>query len=731
MSIQERIDLVGNVSAQARAWMRDINALAASTRALNRAQSVGSSSGGGGGRGSARVAAQSAEAKQLQSIYKAEQNAKSDFDRNMARNDRTAAQGASATATAEKAKKKELDALYKAELKAKTDFEKNMSKHDKEAAKASKSTKGKGPALPRQEVGGLGGILNSAVGNLGAAAGAAAMSALAGMLSSMASTFIAAQVFRENTLAGLTILQKSGTEAKKTWEESFKIARETGSTQQQTMAGIQGMMATGFKKQEAVELFKLMSALSVVNPTANLEGITRAISQIKNTGKLQGDELLQLADAGVSVDAVYDALAKKLGKTREQIIKMQSAGEIKSDVAIQAIKEAMEGTVGGKDKVAEVLKKRANSWQAILGRLQAAPFTFMSGLDKLDPAKSEKLKESLKSLTDMLDPSTEKGARFAAAMGNMLNIISGPGLEAFEKIVTKTGEAAEKFNEASAAASGFSSTLDGIKSKSGGIIDVPQMTGLNSQGLLDSLLGPLYSIPRKLYDLASEAGTSGGDIMTGLAEGMLAGAMGPINSIIAMGAYVFEAIGEFGGQMTSAGYDMAAGLAGGIASGASAAIDAAVSMASGALAAAKSVLGIASPSKAFKKEIGKQLPAGTAGGIYANMGVVEKAAAYMGTTALGTTQQAVNDNMATVQRAASVTGGGASETQRTLPWVGHAMKDAGVGSGSTSNFLGGMKVNAPITMSGSDATPQQVQQHLEAQIQRGVQNFMNKTATAA
>ena len=69
-------------------------------------------------------------------------------------------------------------------------------------------------------------------------------------------------------------------------------------------------------------------------------------------------------------------------------------------------------------------------------------------------------------------------------------------------------------------------------------------------------------------------------------------------------------------------------------------------------------------------------------------------------------------------------------TQRALPYTGDAMAQrfAANGVGSTANYLGGMRINAPISMSGGDATPQSVQMQLESMVQRGVQNFMNKAA---
>ena len=65
----------------------------------------------------------------------------------------------------------------------------------------------------------------------------------------------------------------------------------------------------------------------------------------------------------------------------------------------------------------------------------------------------------------------------------------------------------------------------------------------------------------------------------------------------------------------AAGYNMSLGVGRGISSGQSSAISAAISMARAALAAAKKELGIHSPSRKFKAEVGEQISKGTAFGI--------------------------------------------------------------------------------------------------------------------
>lgn len=81
------------------------------------------------------------------------------------------------------------------------------------------------------------------------------------------------------------------------------------------------------------------------------------------------------------------------------------------------------------------------------------------------------------------------------------------------------------------------------------------------------------------------------------------------------------------GQFAQAGRNLIAGIARGIASGAGAVVEAAKNAARSALDAAKSFLGIHSPSTVFRDQVGKMISAGAAEGIEAGAGLIDAAMA--------------------------------------------------------------------------------------------------------
>lgn len=163
-----------------------------------------------------------------------------------------------------------------------------------------------------------------------------------------------AQAFRASTLSAFRIILKSDEAAQDAFDMAAKTSMDIGGDFQETMSSMNALMAQGFDPKAANQMIRSMADLQRINPQANMEGITRAIGQIRATGRLQGDELMQLNEAGLSSALVYDQIAKKLGlvakngkSASEQVQAMQKAGKISSDVAISGIMAAINQQAGG------------------------------------------------------------------------------------------------------------------------------------------------------------------------------------------------------------------------------------------------------------------------------------------------------------------------------------------------------------------------------------------------
>ena len=112
---------------------------------------------------------------------------------------------------------------------------------------------------------------------------------------------------------------------------------------------------------------------------------------------------------------------------------------------------------------------------------------------------------------------------------------------------------------------------------------------------------------------------AGRQAASGYGKGIASGTQNAASAASDMGKAAVSAAGssDIISGFDSVGLNMTAGIARGIAAGQSSVLTAMVTVAARALASAKAALGIRSPSKKFAREVGRQIPAGTAEGIKA------------------------------------------------------------------------------------------------------------------
>ncbi len=111
--------------------------------------------------------------------------------------------------------------------------------------------------------------------------------------------------------------------------------------------------------------------------------------------------------------------------------------------------------------------------------------------------------------------------------------------------------------------------------------------------------------------------------------GINSGKSSAISASGTMASQAVAAVRTYQNSFYTAGYNAAAGVAQGISAGQSQVISASIRMINAGIAAAKAAAEIHSPSKKFEKEVGYQLPAGTASGITKNTKVATAAAGKM------------------------------------------------------------------------------------------------------
>jgi tape measure domain-containing protein len=135
--------------------------------------------------------------------------------------------------------------------------------------------------------------------------------------------------------------------------------------------------------------------------------VTRALAQIQGKGKLAAQELNQINEnlPNLQRTMVYDVIAEKMDKTREQVVKLADEGLIPAEVALDAIYEVMTELPGA----AESFEKSSQTLAGMMSTLK----------DNLRFAAAEGFKPLAQAIKDTLGP-------LLSQLGPLLGTILGP-----------------------------------------------------------------------------------------------------------------------------------------------------------------------------------------------------------------------------------------------------------------------------------------------------------------
>lgn len=178
--------------------------------------------------------------------------------------------------------------------------------------------------------------------------------------------------FAQTSRLGYQAVAKHGASAEKLFAHSRQLAEDLGLDVMDTSKQFTKLLALQFSPKMATDLVKMGADMRALGTSSEgVQNILAQLGQVQAKGRLQGEELTVLAENGLSTQLVYKHLASQLGKTKDEILKMQQAGKLTSDMAFPAIMAAvMEKT--GEKQLGDVGKKIADSTlSGMAGQLKA------------------------------------------------------------------------------------------------------------------------------------------------------------------------------------------------------------------------------------------------------------------------------------------------------------------------------------------------------------------------
>lgn len=221
-------------------------------------------------------------------------------------------------------------------------FTSRTSKGRDELGRFTAGSKGVTSSLGSMGVGGV------AMGSLIAEGATKALGALVNLGKGAIGTVVEFTTFAQNSGMAFDALAKHGASGAKLFDHARGLAVRFGLDVQDTTDNFKKLLAAQFNPSLATDIVAMGADLRFLGGSADdVSGAIRAITQIKGTGILQGDELNQLANAGVSIDLIRQKMQKLLGVTSNaEVLKLQEAGKIDADTAISAILQAVMAKTG-------------------------------------------------------------------------------------------------------------------------------------------------------------------------------------------------------------------------------------------------------------------------------------------------------------------------------------------------------------------------------------------------
>jgi tape measure domain-containing protein len=257
-------------------------------------------------------------------------------------------------------------------------------------------------------------------------------------------------IMKENAQLAFTTLLKDGGKAAAMIATIEDTAKSTPFKFEELVRGSQRMLAFGFAAEEVIPtLTTIGDAVAAMGGSAEmLDRVVLAFGQMQAKGKVSGEEMLQLTEAGIpawqilaeNVEQISPRLAEaaRAGKiTQQQVVsslmKMGEQGKIKAPQALAALRAGMASRFGGLGKKAGeettggAFSNLIDSFQQLAGALTEGPFAQAAGILRGVAGALNTMKEVFQGLPPGIKEAVGWFAAFVLAATTIVGAVLGAG----------------------------------------------------------------------------------------------------------------------------------------------------------------------------------------------------------------------------------------------------------------------------------------------------------------
>lgn len=347
-----------------------------------------------------------------------------------------------------------------------------------------------GSALER-----MGGFFTHAASTaVGFAAGAVVFNGLERVFSSAGDSLIGFNDTMDRARIGFTQMMGSADAANAMLQDLATFARTTPFQFPELVDNARRLTAMGFAAQDILPTLTAIgdtAAASGQNATLAFDRISLALGQMATRGKVSGEELRQLSEAGVNG---IQMLADGFGKSTAEMTSMVEKGLVPADRGLKILIDGMENRAPG------AMEKMSTTWGGAVSNIKDSLTQLVAG--------------GFRPLFELLTEGANK----------LANFLMGPQVQAFARVVSQAlGEIA----------AGIKALFTGDFGRAGEIF--ADMGRVAAAGLIQILDAAVQAIPRAVQVLGQLAGAAaewGFNLVASFGQGMLAAAGAVLTAVM-------------------------------------------------------------------------------------------------------------------------------------------------------------------------------------------------------
>ena len=226
--------------------------------------------------------------------------------------------------------------------------------------------------IPSMPAGGAGGMGLAGFGAAGAAFGAA--SAALDVMKKTAETAVDLTVagaelaikwttFRGMAVESFKAITGSAALADHMYDDAITLSQKLGEAPERAIQQVKTLLSAGVKPSDIAPAITAIENATVGISERAGQAVQKSLTKISAKGFMDNRALTQLAAAGISTQAIYAALSKKMNKSVAEVEMLTRKGKVNATDALSAIEEVVNQKSGG------MAEKRGSSIPGLFGAI--------------------------------------------------------------------------------------------------------------------------------------------------------------------------------------------------------------------------------------------------------------------------------------------------------------------------------------------------------------------------